>query len=150
MHIAFGHDACEWRGHAEIPFHVTNGVECLTRRFGGLLRRDNLIRTGIGGLFGNHDVITGDDARRCRRGFQSFEGRFIRISLGSRHGQLRLGSLQLGLRLRPLRHDFRRLERDQQVSGANARASVHVDGLHESGHSRKDRHCLKGRQLARQ
>ena len=150
MHVPFGDDACERSRHPQVPFHVANGVERLPGRFDTLLSGEDLVRARIRRLFRDHDVVSGHHARRRRRGLEPGERALVGVSLGTRHRKLGLCRLQFRLRLRPLRHEFRRFERGQQLSRADSGAAVHVDGFHESGDPREHGHRLKRRQLARQ
>ena len=110
VHIPFGDHAGERGRHPQIPFHVANGVERLPGRFDTLLSGEDLVRARIRGLFRDHDVVSGHDAWRRRRGLESGERALVGVSLRTRHRQLRFCRLQFRLRFRPLRHEFRRFE----------------------------------------
>ena len=148
MDIPLGHDAGERGRDPQVVFHVTNGIERLPGRFDTLFGGDHLCRAGIGGLPGDLDVVSRNHAWRGRRGLEPDERALVGVSLRARHRKLGLCALQFRLRFRPLRHEFWRLQRSQQIAGADPRSSVNADGLYEPGHPRKDIDGLKRGQLA--
>ena len=150
MDVSFCHDAVERRRDLQVALHLADRFERLTRGFDILLRRRDLTLIRLDRLLCEHHIVAGDHAGRRGRRFQLVVRARIGVRFRPDRAELRFRALELRLRFRPLRRQFGRLEHRDQLAGAQARAAIDADGLHESRHPGVDRDRLVRVQFARQ
>jgi hypothetical protein len=119
----------------------------------GLTSRNRSLSTtlvGLDRLLRQDHIIARDDTRSGGGCFQLVVRAGGRLGFRTDRRELRLGTLQFGLRLGLLRDQFGRLEGGELLARADARTAIHGDRLHEARHARIQRDGLIGRQLARE
>src|SRR5437868_6252355 len=140
-----------------------NGGELRSRRFFVFLPESNPSAIGVNRLFGDIDIVSGDNARSRGCGFQMPVGAFVRselrlgfealrlialnASLG--FGLLRLNRSHLGGSLAQLSLQLRRAQARKQLTAFDSGSAVYFDLLHERLELRIYRHVLIGLQFTR-